>query len=167
MFTLKDIVAVAVQIEHNGEEIYRSATRKNASGALSELLSWIADEEARHGEWFEELGRTTENIQVEGAMEKMGRIMLRSSVEEQSFSLEEADLSRAEEADQLLSMSIEFEKDTVAFYQMMRAFLQDAKAIDALDRIVKEEERHIERLEEMRQELKFQEQKTGSQKAEV
>jgi rubrerythrin len=153
LFTLKDILAVAVQIETNGEEIYRSATRRNATAALSDLLSWIADEEARHGEWFEEMGRNAESVPVEGAMEKMGRIMLRSSIEEQSFSLEEADLSRVEEADQLLSMSIEFERDTVAFYQMMRAFLQDQKAVDALDRIVDEEERHIESLEKMRREI--------------
>ncbi len=153
MFSLRDIIALAVQIENNGEEVYRSATRRNASRALSELLSWIADEEARHGEWFEELGLRTEAVQVDGALEKMGRIMLRSSVEDQPFSLDEADLSRAEDADRLLSMSIEFEEDTVAFYRMMRAFLQEPEAVEALDRIIEEEQRHIDRLDQMRDEL--------------
>jgi rubrerythrin len=156
LFSLKDIIALAVQIENNGEEIYRSATGRNASHTLSQLLSWIADEEARHGEWLEELGRKTEPVQVDGAMEKMGRIMLRSSVEDQSFSLNEADLSNAEDARRLLAMSIEFEKDTVAFYQMMRAFLQDPEAIAALDRIIEEEQRHIESLGQMRKELEQQ-----------
>jgi rubrerythrin len=153
LFSLRDIIAVAVQIENNGEEIYRNATRRSASGTLSELLSWIADEEARHGEWFEELGRKTGAVQVDSAMEKLGRIMLRSSAEDQSFSLDEVDLSNVEDVGRLLSMSIEFERDTVAFYQMMRAFLQDPEAIDALDRIIEEEQRHIERLGQMRNEL--------------
>jgi rubrerythrin len=156
LFTLKDIIAVAVQIEHNGEEIYRAATMRNPSASLSGLLSWIADEEARHGEWFEALARKTPSVKVDGAMEKMSRIMLRSSVEEQTFSLEEADLSSVEAADRLLAMTIEFEKDTVAFYQMMRAFLQDADAIEALDRIVEEERHHIEALAKMREEMEVQ-----------
>ena len=143
MFTLKDVIAVAVQIENNGEEIYRRAAERNASVEMSRLLSWIADEEVRHGEWFEELGRRAAATPVEGAMEKMARIMLRSSVEGQSFSLDEADLSRVDEADRLLAMSIEFEKDTVAFYQMMQPFLQDPQPAAALERIIEEEKRHI------------------------
>ncbi len=159
MFTVKDILALAVQIESNGEEIYRRALRRNPSGELAELLSWIAEEEARHGEWFEEMGRKTAPEPVEGTLEKMGRIMLRSSVQDQSFSLDEADLSRADEADRVLAMSIEFEEDTVAFYRMMRPFLEDPEAIEALDRIIEEEQRHIEKLGALRKELQQEEKK--------
>jgi len=154
LFTFKDIIALAVQIENNGEEIYRRAMQRNASPELSDLLSWIADEEARHGEWFEALGRRAAPAAVDGAMEKMGRIMLRSTVEEQSFSLDEFDLSRTADAERVLTQSIEFEEDTVAFYQMMLPFLQDPEAIDALNRIIEEERRHIEQLQKMRAALK-------------
>jgi len=154
LFTFKDIIALAVQIENNGEEIYRRAMQRNASPELCDLLSWIADEEARHGEWFEALGRRAPPTAVDGAMEKMGRIMLRSTVEEQSFSLDEFDLSRTADAERVLIQSIEFEEDTVAFYQMMLPFLQDPEAIDALNRIIEEERRHIEQLQKMRAALK-------------
>ena len=159
MFTFKDILALAVQIESNGEEIYRNALGRNASKELTELLSWIADEEARHGEWFEELSRKAPPDPVAGDMEKMGRIMLRSSMADQSFSLDEADLARVEEADRLLAMSIEFEEDTVAFYRMIRPFLQDPEAIELLERIIEEERRHIEMLSELREKLQGQENK--------
>ncbi|MCF8050690.1 MAG: ferritin family protein [Desulfobacterales bacterium] len=153
MFTIKDILALAVQIESNGEEIYRRALHRNTSKELAELLFWIAEEEARHGEWFEEMGRGAAPEPVEGPLEKMARVMLRSSLEEQSFSLDEADLSRVDEADRLLAMSIEFEEDTVAFYRMMRPFLQNTEVIEALDRIIEEEQRHIEKLGALKEEL--------------
>ena len=153
MFTFKDIIAFAVQIESNGEEIYRRALLRNASPELSRLLEWIADEEARHGEWFEELARTAEPVPAESAMEKMGRIMLRSTLQDQSFTLDETDLSRVEDAERLLAMSIEFEQDTVAFYEMMRPFLQDPEAAAALDRIIEEERRHVEKLTALKKEM--------------
>jgi len=80
--------------------------------------------------------------------------MLRSTVEEQSFSLDEFDLSRTADAERVLTQSIEFEEDTVAFYQMIHPFLQDPEAVDALDRIIEEERRHIEQLQKMRAALK-------------
>lgn len=148
-----------MQIESNGEEIYRRALSRNTSRKLAELLSWIAEEEARHGEWFEEMVRRTAPEPVEGPLEKTARIMLRSSLQEQSFSLDEADLSRVDEADRLLAMSIEFEEDTVAFYRMMRSFLQDPEAIEVLERIIEEEQRHIEKLGALRKELQQEENK--------
>jgi rubrerythrin len=153
LFTFKDIIAFAVQIESNGEEIYRRALQRNASPELSRLLEWIADEEARHGEWFEELARTAEPVPAESAAEKMGRIMLRSTLQDQSFTLDETDLSRVEDAERLLAMSIEFEQDTVAFYEMMRPFLQDPEAAAALDRIIEEEQRHVEKLTALKKEM--------------
>jgi len=159
LYTIKDILALAVQIENNGEEIYRRALHRSTSKELAELLSWIAEEEARHGEWFEEMGRRAAPEPVEGPLEKTARIMLRSSMEGQSFSLDEADLSQVVEADRLLAMSIEFEEDTVAFYQMMRPFLQDPEAIEVLDRIIEEEQRHIEKLGALRKELQGEESK--------
>lgn len=102
---------------------------------------------------FEELSRKAGPDPVGGPMEKMGRIMLRASVEEQTFSLDGADLAEVDDAENLLAMSIEFEQDTVAFYEMMRPFLRDPEAAETLDRIVEEERLHIEKLGAMKAKL--------------
>jgi rubrerythrin len=41
---------------------------------------------------------------------------------------------------------IEFEKDTILFYQMLETFLQDEQTRKELEKIIDEEERHVESL---------------------
>ncbi len=46
-------------------------------------------------------------------------------------------------------LSIEFEKDTVLFYEMMQAFLQEEADQTHLKLIIAEEKSHIQQLQEM------------------
>lgn len=48
MFSLKDIIDIAVQIEQNGERVYRNAAGKIEDPSLRSLLQWLADEETQH-----------------------------------------------------------------------------------------------------------------------
>ena len=41
---------------------------------------------------------------------------------------------------------MEFEKDTVLFYQLIRSAVTDQETLTLLDRIISEENRHAERL---------------------
>ena len=50
MFSLKDIIDIAVQIEQNGERVYRNAAGKIEDPSLRSLLQWLADEETQHVE---------------------------------------------------------------------------------------------------------------------
>jgi len=46
----------------------------------------------------------------------------------------------------LLELAIEFEKDTILFYQMLRSFIDDREVLNGLDNIVEEESRHVDEL---------------------
>jgi len=46
----------------------------------------------------------------------------------------------------LLELAIEFEKDTILFYQMLRSFIDDRGVLNGLDNIVEEESRHVDEL---------------------
>ena len=48
----------------------------------------------------------------------------------------------------LLQLCIEFEKDTILFYEMIGSFIEDNETSEKLDEIIEEENRHIELLEE-------------------
>ena len=48
----------------------------------------------------------------------------------------------------LLQLCIEFEKDTILFYEMIGSFIEDTKTSEKLDDIIEEENRHIELLED-------------------
>jgi rubrerythrin len=146
MFSLKDIIDIAVQIERNGERAYRRAVEKIKDPSLRSLLQWLADEETRHAKWFEALMDKvpeTGNFQEE---EKMGRALLQEAIGAQSFILEDADFSSMKKIEDLLDLAIEFEKDTALFYKMLQPLIADQKTLKQLHVIIREENNHAKRL---------------------
>ncbi|MEJ2730861.1 MAG: ferritin family protein [Deltaproteobacteria bacterium] len=46
---MNEILDMAIQLEKNGESVYRNAVDKVKDPDLVSLLKWMADEEALHG----------------------------------------------------------------------------------------------------------------------
>ncbi len=67
---------------------------------------------------------------------------------EQSFSLKDVDFSQVERINDLVAIFIEFEEDSILFYEMLHPFIQDEDTLVQLDKIIAEENLHIERLRE-------------------
>jgi len=149
MFSLKDIVDIAVQIERNGERVYRRAAEKIEDPSLRSMLQWLADEETQHAKWFEALIDKVPGTGDFAEEEKMGRALLKNAVGAQSFSLDDSDLLSMENIEALLKLSIEFENDTVLFYGMLQPLIEDQKTLEQLHAIIQEEKTHARRLKEM------------------
>jgi rubrerythrin len=49
----------------------------------------------------------------------------------------------------LLSLAVEFEKDKVIFYNMLRQFIEDNETLDFLGKIISEETQHIQELNKL------------------
>ena len=148
MFSLKDIIEIAIQIENNGERVYRRAIEKISDPSLVSLLQWLADEEAEHAGWFTELKKKVKKTINDPKLEEMGKTILLDVIGEQSFSLKFADFSEIQHVKDLFELSIEFEKDTVLFYEMLRPFIEDKDVEKQLNTIITEENRHIRKLQE-------------------
>ena len=146
MFTLHDILDIAIQIEYNGERVYRQALKVVNDKSLAALFKWLADEEVNHAETFVNMQQKAEKIIDDPKIVEMGKSMLQSAMKQHSFGLNETDLMEMRELEDVLALSIEFEKDTALFYQMLRPFLEDQSAIEQLDTIIEEELRHADRL---------------------
>ncbi len=82
-------------------------------------------------------------------LEEMGREILNSVLGEQAFSMDDADFSRINDINTLLEISLEFEKDTILFYEMIKGFVDDRNVLAGLDKIIKEEGRNVKKLEEL------------------
>lgn len=150
MFTLRDVLDMAIQIERNGESVYRKALARTEDPELAEMLNWMADEEARHADHFTEI-RQKLTLEVENVlMDELGKLMLEKIVGNRSFSLEKVDFSKIEEVNDLLKIMITFEKDTVDFYNLFRTLLSDASEQAHMDGIIADERQHIRQLEECR-----------------
>ena len=71
MFSLHDIVAVAIQIEQNGEQTYREAAAKVGAPKLAKLLNRLAEQEVAHVTWFTELQEALPPSEVEEELAEM------------------------------------------------------------------------------------------------
>jgi len=76
-------------------------------------------------------------------LDEMHTSMLKDILGNQTFSLKEADVSQIRSVDELVALAIEFEKDTILFYEMVGSFMIDEQARRELKEIIEEEERHV------------------------
>lgn len=150
MFEVKEILDVAIRLERNGEETYRKAMASFADEEMNALLSWMAEEEASHRRWFAALQAQLDQGEKNPFLEEMSREVFKELVGGQSFSLKEVDFSQIETPEALIAVFIEFEKDTVLFYQLIEPFIEDLDTRAHLRKIIAEENRHIARLGEFK-----------------
>ena len=148
MFTISEIVDFAIRIEENGQKIYCDALEEVSDPTIISLLRWLAHEESEHVQWFSDLKGTLKEEAVDIQVGEMGRSLLLGIVGDQTFSLKERDLSTIADAKELLKIALDFEKDTVIFYEMMGTFVQEDAALARLNQIIQEENRHISMLTE-------------------
>jgi rubrerythrin len=148
MFSSEEILELAIQIEMNAEQVYHDALKKTSNSSLALLLSWLIDEEARHVEWFSALKKTIKKTDSDPKIAEMGQTLLRETLGEMSFSLKDANFSGVQETKELLSLTAEFERDKVQFFTMLRAFIDEQETLDNLDKIIDEENRHVQHLQQ-------------------
>ena len=146
MFTIREIVDMAIQLEQNAETFYRAALTEMSTESLKPVLVCLADEERNHAEWFEKLKSVAEQVEARGQRGEISSAAARNLVGEQKFSLAEVDLSKIKSVKDLIELAIEHEKDTIIFYQMLQSFVDDPEIVKELDEIIAEEEQHIKLL---------------------
>ena len=149
VFTIAEIFAIAVQLERNGERAYRKALETSKDTELSDLLQWMAEEERAHAEQFSQLQEKLADDEENQLVKKMSDSLVENFIKGQTFSLEEVTFSSLTHAGELINTFIEFEKDTILFYDMLKSFMLDEKIIQQLEGIIKEEEIHVKKLQEL------------------
>lgn len=148
MFTAEETLDMAIRLEQNGEAVYRRAMEKVSDPDFLEMLEWIRREEIKHAEWFQELKDSLTDRPENPISEEMHREMFEEMIGGQSFSLREVDFEEITSLEELIGVFIEFEEDTVLFYEMLQPFIQEEEALNQLTKIIAEENRHIECMRE-------------------
>ena len=148
MFTAAEIIELAIRIEKNGEKTYRKALEKVSDISMVTLLQQLADEEVEHAKWSAELKEKVGAITNDPELEAMGGTILKSVLGEKAFSLTDADFSRIEDRRKLLETALEFEEDTILFYELLGTFMGDEESLQGLQKIIEEERRHVRNLKD-------------------
>jgi rubrerythrin len=149
LFSIAEIIAIAVQLERNGEKAYRRALEASEDTGLNDLLKWMADEELAHAEQFSQLQEKIADDEESHLVQKMSDSLVDAFIKGQTFSLEGVNFSDLMDSGELIETFIEFEQDTILFYDMLKSFILDEKIIQQLERIIKEEEIHVQKLQEL------------------
>ncbi len=150
MFSITEIIEIAVQIEKNGERVYREAIGQSKNPELDHLLLQIADEELEHADWFLALKDEIEKSQNRPQVKEMDSALVEDLIGNQTFSLADVNFSMVKNSEALINIFIEFENDTILFYEMLKTFLVDEKTIEHLEKIIREEASHVEKFESLR-----------------
>ena len=148
MFTSTEIFDLAMRIEENGEAFFRGAVKKMSEPTLKSLFEWLAEQEVKHREWFS-VKRDQAEMKIKPTdFEKAGSGILQDILGDQSFSLKEADLDHISSVREILDLAIEFERDTILFFEVILSLVVDAATEKELKEIIAEEKLHIELLRE-------------------
>ena len=150
MFSVADIREIAVQIERNGEAAYRQAAELVSDQTIAEIFNWMADEEKRHALWFSTIEAAEALSEEQVELEQMGRQLLQEMVADQTFSLDKKLLAQTPAFAEALEQARLFEKDTVMFYEFLLNLISEEQPRQELERVIREEQRHIDQLEEMK-----------------
>jgi rubrerythrin len=149
MFTAHEILDLAVQLEENGESVYREAAGQASNPNIRDLLLWMAEEEVKHARWFSELKQEIESRSINPFMAEMSRKVFGGILGDKSFSHREVNFSEVECIDDLIEIFIEFEKDTLLFYETLIPFIEDKNTLDYVTKIIAEENDHVKKLYEL------------------
>jgi rubrerythrin len=149
MFQLEEIIDIAVRLEENAAAVYRQAMERVEGEAFRSVLQWMIDEEKEHAQWFNDL-RQKAATGANPIARAMNREMLAQMIGGQSFSLKQVDFAALPDIGALIDVLVEFEKDTILFYEMLSGFIQEPEAGAQLQNIIAEEKRHITQLEAQR-----------------
>ena len=150
-FSINEIIEMAVQIEKSGYTFYNNALkRKGLSLNFAELLEKLRDDEIVHEQTFKrmrtELDR--EVIILSGDWQEVSSY-LRAISDSHIFSKPDAAIKLATSAyneKELIENAIQFEKDTLLFFNSIHEKIEDGATRKALKKIIDEEIFHIEKL---------------------
>ena len=147
MFSLAEVYDLGIRIEKNGEKFYRDAMKQAWSTPIADTLKMLAEEEVKHVDFFVKRMDALKQKRENPFLDEMSSSMLQDILGNQTFSLKDADVAKIRSVDELAALAIEFERDTILFYEMVGSFMPDEEPRRELKEIIEEEERHVKLFE--------------------
>lgn len=146
MFQIKEVLQLAIQMEENGERVYRDAIKLVSEPAICSMLAWIADEEVAHADHFRKMIKKVDSAGDAPAADHPGEELLSDIIQGESLSLKEVDFSTFHRVGDLIAVFMEFENDGILFYELLKSFILEEHAKAIVDEIIDQEKRHLEKL---------------------
>jgi rubrerythrin len=151
-FSADEVFEMAMDIEKNGEAYYRKALGLAKSASVKAVFDELMVQEQHHYAIFKELRDKLPprmSLPTVADPESEEYLYLDALVKSRLFNTaREAEALAAKSANEIeaLKSALTFEKDTVLFFQMMKAMTDERLGRNEIDQIIEEEHRHIVRI---------------------
>lgn len=150
-----EIIDLAIEIEKTGGKFYRKLAEKAPSEKIKSLLLFLASEEDQHQIRFSELGKDLAPVNVSETYQGEYFEYVGFTVETHMFNntdkLEQL-VENARSGLDIIQLAIDFERDTVLFFNGFRnVVLKDQQAV--IDDLIMEEQIHLVKLSRLRKEI--------------
>lgn len=151
-FSADEVFEMGMDIERNGEAYYRKAAELAKDTAVKAIFTDLMKQEQQHYVIFKEL---RDNLPPKASLptvadpESEEYLYLDALVKSRLFNnVHEAESIAAKVGSALeaLKAALVFEKDTVLFFQSMKAITDERLGRNEIDRLIEEEHNHIVRI---------------------
>jgi rubrerythrin len=154
-FNADEILAVAEQVERNGDSFYRLAAEKQSERAAAEALLRLADMELGHLKVFSDMRAALsdeERKPVTFDPYDESAFYLKAMADRSIFDLTQdptKKLAGGERAEDVLRIGIQAEKDSIVLYVGLKDLVPERLGRARIDAVIKEELSHFATLNEM------------------
>lgn len=159
-FNAEEVLTMAVQIEKNGQDFYRKASKAVDDPQVSTLLSDLAKWESAHEALFESMRsdlseeeRSSTAIDPYGESVSYLRVMADDHVFKQRSGKPSEDMIGGRSTQEIIDLAIRFEKDSLLFFLGIQRLITPRLGKDRIYKVIDEEIGHISYLEKQRSRL--------------
>ena len=149
-FNLDEVITMAEEIERNGARFYRRAaaisTDPDARKLFEDLAGWEDSHERLFKRWHQEM--LTPELEAATVPDPNGdqELYLQAMAEQHVFTRNldtEKLVDDAADVQSILSLALDFERDSILFFLGMKAMVPPHLGQDRIDRLVAEEMSHV------------------------
>lgn len=148
LLNIGEVVEFAVYIEQNGYKFYVETMKKFTDAKFLELFQFLADEEFRHESTFKQLlkdvGSFTPHESYEGEYNAYMKDFLKTHALANDEALK-AKLAGIKTLDDAVKVALDFEKDSIVLFTMLKKFIEKEKHAP-IEGIIQEEISHIHKI---------------------
>ena len=158
-FTADEIFEVAVRIEANGASFYRKAAATQSEDINRSFLEQLANMEDHHQSTFKKMRSNLKSNEKQATVfdpnqETAQYLAVMADTHGGEGSPTAADsLTGNEPIQEIIDIAIGLEKESILFYLGLKDFVPPEYGQDKLDRIIREEQRHIVQLKGFRKKV--------------
>lgn len=152
-FSAEETLKIAIEIEENGKQFYEGMVPEVEEPELEDLFQDLAVQEVNHKNTFREMLGEAElergediNSLLYGSLEDS---YLKALADSKIFNPANENIQAAKRAggrDELLTIAISLEKDTILYYYEILELGKSSEDRDLIKKIIEEEKSHVRRL---------------------